>query len=259
MKTFRWKHSPQLALTLNGLTETEREGGGGREGEGTGGSCWVSADGLTQFQGTQWSQRLISKKANCHSGEQYGTCLVSSSPVLLCSGCTWGRRLGPEERTALCWGPVMGENWKWNCNVSEMHWNENWAGSYCCLWNPFIQALNWFWPDRGGTQVGIEWIDPDNDAVALVTNQEPPQPREYCHQSLGSQPQPTTLTYTPAHAPILHLNYFLIFHTMSCSSCSAPITKLSAQIKDEAHLTADKHFNIHRHTNMRTVLCKQNM
>lgn len=256
MKTFRWKHSPQLALTLKGLTETERKGGGGREGEGTGGSCWVSADGLTQFQGTQWSQRLISKR-------QIVILVSSMAPVwwvhLLCSCAVGvlGGRLEPEERTALCWGPVMGENWKWNCNVSEMHWNENWAGSYCCLWNPFIQALNWFWPDWGGTQVGIEWIDPDNDAVAPVTNQEPPQSREYCHQSLGSQPQPTTLPYTPAHAPILHLNYFLILHTMSCSSCSAPITKLSAQIEDEAHLTAAKHFN--KHTNMQTVLCKQNM
>lgn len=48
------------------------------------------------------------QKANCHSGEQYGTCLVSSSPVLLCSGCAWGRRLEPEERPALCLGPCDG-------------------------------------------------------------------------------------------------------------------------------------------------------
>lgn len=40
----------------------------------------MSADGLTQFQGTQWSQRLTFQKANCNS-ELCGNCQVSSSPI----------------------------------------------------------------------------------------------------------------------------------------------------------------------------------
>lgn len=47
------------------------------------------------------------QKANCHSGEQYGTCLVSSSPVLLCSGCTWGEA-GTRGEDRIMLGPCDG-------------------------------------------------------------------------------------------------------------------------------------------------------
>lgn len=104
---------PMKALSSSSFnikgTDRNREKGRGREGGGGDrrellSVCWWA----NSISGNTMEPEADFQKGNCHSGEQYGTCLVSSSAVLLCSGCTWGRRLEPEERTALCWGPVMG-------------------------------------------------------------------------------------------------------------------------------------------------------
>lgn len=257
MKTFRWKHSPQLALTLKGLTETERKGGGGREGEGTGGSCWVSADGLTQFQGTQWSQRLISKR-------QIVILVSSMAPVwwvhLLCScavgvlgGGGWNQRRGPHYVGAPWWGRIESET-VMCLKCIEMKIGQALTAAFGV--HSYKHSIG-FDQIEGAHRWGSSELTETMMLLPRWQTKNPLSPGNTATSPWALDPRPTTLPYTPAHAPILHLNYFLILHTMSGSSCSAPITKLSAQIKDEAHLTAAKHFN--KHTNMRTVLCKQNM
>lgn len=118
---WKWKRSQMWALALKEHTETERRGWG--RWQDTRGSCWVSVDGLTQFQGAQRSQNLISKSQI--------VILSSAAPVgwvhFLCSGRRWGRRPEPGERTALWSKPAVGQNWKWN--------------TYVCVWN----ALKWKW------------------------------------------------------------------------------------------------------------------
>lgn len=120
------------------------------EGEEKGGSCWVSADGLTQFQGTQWSQGLISKRQI--------VILSSTAPVwwvhpmlwwTYSGGGAWDWRRGPHNSGHLWWEGIESET-VWN--AFEMHWNEKRVSSYGCHWNPFRQALNWFWPDWVGEQ-----------------------------------------------------------------------------------------------------------
>lgn len=249
-----------LSSTLKDLTETESRVRARWE-EGTGGSCWVSADGLTQFQGTQWSQRLISKRQI--------VILSSVATVwwvhLLCGGWTWGRRPGPEERTTLRWGPQWeGIESETVWNAFEMHWNENRAD----LWLP-VESI------QKGTQLVLTRLSGWTGGGRVN------RPRQWCC-CLGDGPRtsiprtsatspctlnpnhsPTSLqkhTHThTTHTPILHRYYFSIFHSAwVChqlqappSSSSAPITKLSAQIKEADSLTAAKHFNTHmyKHTN----------
>lgn len=119
----------------------------------------------------------------------------------------------------------------------------------------------------------IEWVNRRGSSESTQTmmllprlRTEDPDPQDFCRQSLYSQRPPPhhhRNAHTPTHTPILHLHYFSIFQTVGVpsaagppSSCTAPITKLSAQFKEAAHLTAAKHFNIHtrKHTNRQTVL-----
>lgn len=252
------------ALTLKDLTETEW----GRWEEGTGGSCWVSADGLTQFQGTQWSQRLISKRQI--------VILSSIAPVwwvhLLCRGCTQGKRPGPKERTTLwwtLWWEGIGSETVWN--AFQMHWNENRAGSYGCHWNLFKKALNWFWPDWVGEQAGIEWIDPDNDAVALVTDRGPWSPGLLPPVLVLWTPTPqrppiTTETHIhPSSTSIISPSFRLwvyyqlqvppLHAVLQLQSCLHRLKRqpIWQQLNTSTH-TRHTH-TCHTHT--RTVLCKQ--
>lgn len=109
------------ALALKEHTETERRGRGRWE-DGTRGSCWVSVDGLTQFQGAQRRQNLISKRQI--------VILSSAAPVgwvhLPCAGCRWGgglnRRRGPHYGPSL---QLSKNDYETLMYVFEMHWNGN--------------------------------------------------------------------------------------------------------------------------------------
>lgn len=125
----------------------------------------------------------------------------------------------------------MAGHCKWKCLICV--WNALKWKSVMLLWLPLesIQTGTWFWPDWVGEQAEIEWIDPDNDAVALVTNWEPLVPRT-------NATSPWTLNSTPS--PMFQ-TVGVLFSAGPSTSCSAPITKLSAQIKEAGHLTAAKH------------------
>ena len=223
MNMFKQKHSPPA--TLKDLTETER---GRRRGEeGTGGSCWASADGLTRFQGKTMEPKADFQKANCHS-EQYGTCLVSSSPV-------WRVELGEETGMGrrgqhYGWAPVMGREWKWN--------------SLNCIWN----ALKWklgrlLWRPLDSIQTGPQLVLSRNEWASRRRSSEStqtmmplprwrttdPDPQYDCRQTLYIQtqstpPHPLRLTHPYRRPPILHIFLFLHLSDCGCTiSCMSPL------------------------------------
>lgn len=248
-------------LTLKDLTETEESER--RWEEGTGGSCWVSADGLTQFQGTQWSQRLISKRQIVILSSVATVCWVH----LQCGGRTQGRRPGPGERTTLWWGPHMGGNWKRNClrcvwKCIEMKIGADSDGGQS---NPLRKALNWFWPDWAGEQVGVDSLHPDNDAVASVMSLGPASPGLLPPIHVNSTPTTPTHerrnTHTPSSTSII--SPFFILHGCANSGPPHPLDPL-LQLQSCLHRlerqTVWQHLNTstYTRTDTQSVPCKQN-
>lgn len=239
----------------------------GRKEEGTGGSCWVSADGLTQFQGTQWSQRLISKRQI--------VILSSMAPVWwvhpLCGGRTQGRRPGPEERATLWRGPGWEGNWKWNCLK--------------CVWN----ALKWKSAQllrlplesiQKGTQLVLTRLSgwtgggrvnrPRQWCCCLGDGPRTPIPRNSAASPLNPNHSPHIPAEKNTRAPILHFYYFSIFQTVGVPSAAAqpppppaphpfhPVLQLQSCLHRLERQPVWPQLNTSTYTNTQTVPCKQN-
>ena len=196
------------------------------------------------------------QKANCHS-EQYGTCLVSSSPV------RWvysGEEAGTRGEDHIMAGTRMGGELKVKLFEMRLKCIEMKIGPALTAAIGIHSEMHSIGFDQ------IEWVNRRGSSESTQTmmllpqwRTKDPDPQEFCRQSSQLQPLPHIPAEKNTRAPILHLYYFSIFQTVGVPSAaaqtppplssSAPITKLSAQIREAASLTAAKHLYIHKHTN----------
>lgn len=201
------------------------------------------------------------QKANCHS-EHYGTCLVGSSHVqCVCSG---GGGVGAEDHIMV--GHTFRRNWRWDCLKGfwdSLKWK---SGRLLGLLLESIQIGSQLVLTRlSGWTVGDRVNRPRQWCCCLGEGPKNPDRPDNWRQSQYSQllprsPKKKNTPYThmhPSSTSIISPSFRLWVQLPPLlPSCSGPITKLSAQIKEAAHLTAAQHFNIYTHPlKTHTLLC----